>query len=89
MDDACHVYGVEFDYLNLGQQASNFSQFSTGDPTLFRPYFDVEANKAAGEVVAGTGVSDSLGRRQGLLPIGWRSTELQSVLLQRVLRLVR
>jgi hypothetical protein len=61
--DACHVYGIEFDYLNLGEQASDYSRFSTGDPNLFRPFFNDQPNSQGiakgpdGEIVASPGVS--------------------------------
>jgi len=51
--DPCHAWGVEFDYLNLGGQTSRYnSVFSTGDPILARPFFDVQKNAQASELTA-------------------------------------
>jgi hypothetical protein len=50
--DACHIWGVEFDFLNLGQPSDCFSRTSTGNPILARPYFNVETNQQDRELVA-------------------------------------
>jgi len=51
--DACHTWGVEFDYLNLGEMASNYtSPFPSGDLTIVRPFYNVETGNADGEIVA-------------------------------------
>ncbi len=54
--DACHTWGVEFDYLSLGQYADGFSQSSTGNPILARPFFNLETNAQASELVAYRGL---------------------------------
>jgi hypothetical protein len=64
--DACHIWGVEFDYLNLGGQSSNFSASSTnGSTILARPYYELNptvyatggqaAEMVSGSFTAGTG----------------------------------
>ncbi len=50
--DACHVWNLEFDYLDLGGQANSYSRTSTGDPILARPFFNVQTNAQASELVA-------------------------------------
>jgi hypothetical protein len=54
--DACHVWNLEFDYLSLGERANSFSRSSTGDPILARPFFNVQTNAQASELVAYPGV---------------------------------
>lgn len=54
--DRCHAWSVEFDYLSLGERANNFSQGSTGDTILARPFFNTETNAQASELVAYPGV---------------------------------
>jgi len=54
--DCCHTWDLEFDYFSLGEMASNYtSPFSTGNPTVVRPYFNVWTNRQDGELVAYTG----------------------------------
>ena len=56
--DACHVWDVEFDYLDMGEQSTSFrSGLSTGNPILARPFFDVQHNQQASELVALTGAA--------------------------------
>jgi hypothetical protein len=50
--DCCHQWGVEFDYLSLSERRNDFSMFSTGFPILARPFFNVQANAQASELVA-------------------------------------
>ncbi len=52
----CHRWDVEFDYLSLGERSNEFSMFSTGFPILARPFFNVETNAQASELVAYPGV---------------------------------
>ena len=65
--DACHVWGVEFEYFSPGGQSSSFNQTSAGDPILARPYRDVVANQENSLFVAfpgftsGTTTSDIAG----------------------------
>ena len=47
-----HTWDVEFDYLELGGQSANFSEFSTGNPILTRPFFNVQTNSGDAEKVA-------------------------------------
>ena len=54
--DPCHRWDVEFDYLSLGERSNEFSMFSTGFPILARPFFNVETNAQASELVAYPGV---------------------------------
>jgi len=54
--DACHVWDLEFDYLSLGERANGFSQTSTGDPLLARPFFNVQTNRLARQLVASSGI---------------------------------
>ena len=53
----CHTWDVEFDYLGLGGQSANFSQFSAGNPILTRPFFNLQTNQADSEIVAFPGVA--------------------------------
>jgi hypothetical protein len=60
--DACHLWGIEFDYLTLGQPTSNFFANSTGGDILTRPYFNLNPNvsdvgKEDAELVAYPGVA--------------------------------
>jgi hypothetical protein len=48
----CHKWGLEFDYLSLGERANGFDMASTGFPILSRPFFNVETNAQAAELVA-------------------------------------
>ena len=51
--DCCHRWDLEFDYFTLGGQDNNYdSGFSTGDPILARPFFNVQTNALASELVA-------------------------------------
>ena len=72
--DACHGWGIEFDYFTLGEGASNYDQFSNGNPILARPFYNVQDNSPGPRA---RGLSRRGGRavhgpRQGLLPIGRR-----------------
>ncbi len=50
--DCCHKWSVEFEYLSLGERSNEFNMFSTGFPILARPFFNVETNAQASELVA-------------------------------------
>jgi hypothetical protein len=50
--DACRVWDVQFEYLTLGEQSSSFSQSSTGDPVLARPFYNVQTGLEASFLVA-------------------------------------
>jgi len=52
----CHVWGVEFDYLSLGERANGFGQTSNGNPILARPFFNVQTGQQASELVAYPGL---------------------------------
>ena len=54
--DSCHVWDLEFDYLNLGERANGYTATSTGDPILARPFFNVQTNQQASELVAYPGI---------------------------------
>ncbi|MEN6458084.1 MAG: BBP7 family outer membrane beta-barrel protein [Thermoguttaceae bacterium] len=55
--DSCHRWAVEFDYLNLGGSSDSFSQTSTGETILARPFYNVETGSQASELVAYPGVA--------------------------------
>jgi hypothetical protein len=51
--DACRVWDVEFDYLLLPEQSSSYiSPFPSGNQIIMRPFFNVQTNQPAGELVA-------------------------------------
>ncbi|MBN1395460.1 MAG: BBP7 family outer membrane beta-barrel protein [Pirellulales bacterium] len=50
--DNCHTWGVEGDYFALGREATHYSQYSTGNPILARPFYDVENIKQNRELVS-------------------------------------
>ena len=53
--DCCHRWDLEFDFFTLGRQDNNYnSGLSTGDPILARPFFNVQTNAQASELVAYT-----------------------------------
>ena len=54
--DCCHRWDLEFDYFNLGERQANFSQTSSGDPILARPFYDVQAMQQSSQLVAYPGV---------------------------------
>lgn len=58
--DACRVWNVEFDYLNLGERSNSYERSSTGDPILARPYYDVQNGMQACTIVASPGFSGSV-----------------------------
>jgi len=40
--DCSHQFGFEGDYFDLGTQSTRYSNWSTGDPVLTRPFFNAE-----------------------------------------------
>ena len=50
--DNCCTWGIEGDYFALGEGKSNFNQYSTGDPILTRPLYDVENIEQSRELVS-------------------------------------
>lgn len=55
----CHENAVEFDYIDLGEQASHFNDGSlAGNTTLARPFFNVRTNQQAAFYSAYPGVSE-------------------------------
>jgi len=56
--DNCHTWGVESDYLELGREAGHYNQYSTGDPILARPFYDVQNIQQNRELVAYSGVTE-------------------------------
>ncbi|MCE5266424.1 MAG: BBP7 family outer membrane beta-barrel protein [Planctomycetaceae bacterium] len=50
--DRCQRWGLEFDYLTLGENDSGFNDVSTGNPILTRPFFNVQTGEQASELVA-------------------------------------
>ena len=45
--DCCHRWGLEADWLTLGGKSVDYFASSTGNPNLFRPFFDVRSSTAA------------------------------------------
>ena len=37
----CHMFGIEGEYLALGDEVVHFRDWSSGDPILSRPFYDV------------------------------------------------
>ncbi|MBN2472963.1 MAG: BBP7 family outer membrane beta-barrel protein [Pirellulales bacterium] len=58
--DACQTRGVEFEYFDLGKSSARFTQTSSGNPVLARPYDDVVSQGPSSEVIAypGTAVGE-------------------------------
>jgi hypothetical protein len=52
--DQCHIWSLEADYLSLGERTNEYSQSSTGDPVLGRPYYDVYDGYQSAQLVAFT-----------------------------------
>ncbi|MGA2035840.1 MAG: BBP7 family outer membrane beta-barrel protein [Thermoguttaceae bacterium] len=50
--DCCDTIGVQGDYLALQNVAGHFTDWSSGDPIVSRPFFDVANNKEEVENVA-------------------------------------
>jgi hypothetical protein len=50
--DCCNIWDLEFDYLSLGQRTSDFSASSSDYSVLARPFFNVQTNKQASELVS-------------------------------------
>jgi hypothetical protein len=50
--DPCQRLGVEADYFALADDSTSFQQFSTGDPILARPFFDVTIGSESSSLVA-------------------------------------
>ena len=56
--DCCKVWNLEFDYFTLGDQTNSYdSGYSGGNPILTRPFFNVQTNSDASEMVAYTGTA--------------------------------
>lgn len=54
--DECRRFGIEAEYLALGEISDGFSATSTGDPILARPFFNALTNQEDAELVAFPGV---------------------------------
>ena len=54
--DRCHSWGVGGEYFNIGQETESFSQTSTGDPILTRPFFNTQTGLNDSELVAFPGI---------------------------------
>ncbi len=39
--NSCHMFGIEGEYVGLGDETTHFYDWSSGDPILSRPFFDV------------------------------------------------
>lgn len=51
--DNCCTWGIEGDYFALGEGKGNYnSSFSSGNPIIARPFYDVEVGAQASELVA-------------------------------------
>jgi hypothetical protein len=56
--DRCHIWDLEFDFFILGQRDNSYdSGLSTGNPILTRPFFNVQTNADASELVAYPGIA--------------------------------
>jgi hypothetical protein len=54
--DCSHRWDIEFDFLTLGQQNNDFySGYSTGNPILARPFFNIQTNAQGRDLAAYTG----------------------------------
>lgn len=54
--DKCHTWGLGAEYFSIGSESEGFSQTSTGDPTLSRPFFNTETNQEDAQLVAFPGI---------------------------------
>ncbi len=50
--DKCHLWGIGAEYFELSQGSESFSQNSTGNPILGRPFFNVLTGKDDAELIA-------------------------------------
>ena len=50
--DPCQRLGIEGDYFKLEDERTGFTQTSTGDPILARPFYDVTTGQESSELVA-------------------------------------
>jgi len=50
--DNCHNWGIEVDYFTIGEKNANFNEYSTGDPILARPLYNVQTIAQSRELVA-------------------------------------
>ncbi len=58
---SCKNWGLELDYLDLGQQESRYSASSMGDIVLLRPFNDLLSNRQSAYAVAGpTGLAGTV-----------------------------
>ena len=46
--DCCRTVGLEGEYFGLGQATTHFRQWSDGNPTLFRPFYNEDPNTGNG-----------------------------------------
>jgi hypothetical protein len=53
--DDPHYWDVEFDYFSPGGRSASFSETSTGNPILARPYFNVQTQQQSSDVSAYSG----------------------------------
>lgn len=54
--DRCHTWGVGAEMFQIGSESESFSQTSTGDPILTRPFFNTQTGLNDSELVAFPGV---------------------------------
>jgi hypothetical protein len=54
--DDCQTWGIEGDYFALGEEVTEFSASSLGDPILARPFFNVITGQQDSELVAFPGI---------------------------------
>ena len=54
--DKCHTWGIGAEYFKIGSESEGFSQTSTGNPILARPFFNMETNREDSELVAFPGI---------------------------------
>jgi hypothetical protein len=55
--DCCHRWDLEFDYFSLGQRDTTFSADSSTNAILARPFFNVQTNQEASELVSYPGTA--------------------------------
>lgn len=55
--DKCHTWGLGAEYFSIGSESEGFSQTSTGNPTLSRPFSNTVLNREDAEIVAFPGTA--------------------------------
>jgi len=50
--DECRLWGLEADFLDLGQDVTSYSNSSTGDPLLARPIYDILTDQEGSQIIS-------------------------------------